>query len=128
MSRSRATVHKEERLDAVFHALADTTRRRLVDRLSRGPASVTELAAPFSISLAAISKHLDVLENAGILRRERDGRFQRCRLTGGALDDASKFIEHYRTFWERTLDELAEYFEGDGDRESPGRGTRRKGR
>src|ERR1043166_4465277 len=99
MSRARATARREERLDAIFHALADTTRRRMVDRLSCEPASVTELAAPFSISLAAISKHLDVLEDAGIVRRERDGRFQRCHLTPGALDDAGKFIAHCRSFW-----------------------------
>ena len=111
MSRARATIQKEQRLDAVFHALADTTRRRLVDRLSHGTASVSELAAPFSISLAAISKHLDVLEKAGVLRRERDGRFQRCQLAPDALDDASRFIEHYRSFWEGTLDELADYLE-----------------
>jgi DNA-binding transcriptional ArsR family regulator len=105
---------KDERLDAVFHALADTTRRRIVDRLARGPTSVGELAAPFSISLAAISKHLDVLENAGVVRREREGRFQRCHLAPEALDEASKFVEHHRTFWNGNLEQLAEYLEGDG--------------
>lgn len=83
----------------------------MVTRLSREPASVSELAAPFSISLAAVSKHLGVLERAGIVRRERDGRFQRCRLTPDALDGAAAFIEHYRSFWEGTLDQLAEYVE-----------------
>ena len=123
MSRARATVRKEERLDAVFHALSDTTRRRMVDRLSRESASVSELAAPFSVSLAAISKHLDVLEDAGIVRRERDGRFQRCHLTPKVLDDASAFIERYRSFWEGTLDQLAEYLE-ENDPASP-RSTKR---
>ena len=104
---------KDERLDAVFHALADTTRRRMVTELSAGPRSVGELAAPFSISLAAISKHIDVLEGAGVVARTRDGRFQRCELEPHALDEASSFIERYRSFWNDTLDGLAEYFEQD---------------
>lgn len=111
MSRAPSTIPKDERLDTVFHALADGTRRQLVDRLSHGPASVSELAAPFSISLAAISKHLDVLEGAGMVLRERDGRFQRCRLTPEALDEARAFIDHYRPFWEATLDQLARHVE-----------------
>jgi DNA-binding transcriptional ArsR family regulator len=112
MSRTDTAARKrDERLDAVFHALADPTRRRMIDSLARGALPVTELAEPFSISLAAISKHLDVLEHAGIVRRERDGRFQRCHLTPEALDDANGFIEHYRSFWRSTLDQLAEYLE-----------------
>jgi DNA-binding transcriptional ArsR family regulator len=103
---------KDERLDAVFHALADTTRRRLLAGLARGPLAVTELSAPFPISLPAISKHLAVLERAGLVRRERDGRFQRCHLVTASLDDASAFIEHYRSFWRASLDQLAEFVEG----------------
>ncbi len=110
---SRAAVRKDERLDAVFHALADTTRRRIVARLARGPGSVGELAMPFSISLAAVSKHLDVLEDAGLVRRERDGRFQRCHLTPRGLDGANDFIERYRSFWTDNLEQLAEYLERD---------------
>src|SRR5262245_7915067 len=121
MSRSGAR-RKDERLDSVFHALADTTRRRIVDRLSQGPTSVGELAAPFSISLAAISKHLDVLEGAGVVQRERDGRFQRCRLAPQALDEASSFIEHYRAFWTENLDGLADYLE---DKSPPAKGRPR---
>lgn len=113
MSTAARPMKKEARLDAVFHALADTTRRRIVARLARGPDSVSELAAPFSISLAAISKHLNVLERAGILRRERDGRFQRCYLMPAALEDAKSFIEGHRAFWENTLAELAAYVERD---------------
>src|SRR5687767_9837627 len=113
MSMARSTLRTDEHLDEVFHALSDTTRRRLIQRLSRGPVSVSELAAPFSISLAAISKHLDVLEQAGVVRRARDGRFQRCHLTPKALDSAGKFIEHYRSFWESSLDQLAEYLEAE---------------
>jgi DNA-binding transcriptional ArsR family regulator len=126
MSIARSTGLEEERLDALFHALSDTTRRRLIDRLSRGPLSVSDLAAPFSISLAAISKHLDVLENAGVVRRERDGRFQRCHLTPKALDTAGKFIEHYRSFWESSLDQLAEFLEDEEPFIPPGR--RKRGR
>lgn len=100
-----------QKLDAVFHALSDSTRRRMVQRLLHGSRSVSELAAPFSISLAAISKHLDVLEDAGVVRRERDGRFQRCHLAPNALDGARDFVEHYRSFWESSLDQLAELLE-----------------
>src|SRR5687768_11053549 len=104
MSTTSSARRKEERLDAVFHALADTTRRRILTILSRGPTSVGELAAPFSMSLAAVSKHIDVLEEAGIVARARDGRFQRCRLEPDGLDEASAFVEHYRSFWNDTLD------------------------
>jgi DNA-binding transcriptional ArsR family regulator len=128
MSRAHSAASpRDERLDAVFHALADPTRRRLIDRLASGALPVTELAEPFSISLAAISKHLDVLEHAGIVRRERDGRFQRCHLTPEALDGANDFIEHYRSFWQSTLDQLAEYLEC-GDPPPPHRGKKGKRR
>jgi DNA-binding transcriptional ArsR family regulator len=105
---------REGRLDAVFHALDDGTRRKLVGRLARGPRSVGELAAPFPISLAAVSKHLDVLEEAGIVRREREGRFRRCSLVPDSFDDARDFIDRQRAFWEGTLDGLAELVEGRG--------------
>lgn len=100
------------RLDSVFSALADPTRRRILGRLSKGPVSVGELAGPIRMSLPAVSKHLDVLERAGLLRRERDGRFQRCHLQPGPLEDASQFIERYRGFWEDSLERLAQYVEG----------------
>ncbi|HEY4104212.1 MAG TPA: metalloregulator ArsR/SmtB family transcription factor, partial [Polyangiaceae bacterium] len=100
------------RLDTVFHALSDATRRRIIAELARCSQPVTELALPFSISLPAISKHLDVLERAGLLRRERDGRFQRCHLTADALDEASAFIERYRAYWQTNLDQLAAFVEG----------------
>jgi DNA-binding transcriptional ArsR family regulator len=102
---------REARLDAVFSALSDGTRRRIVARLADGPASVTELAEPFDLSLPAVSKHLRVLEDARLLRRERDGRFHRCYLQPAALEDAATFIDRYRSFWEDTLDELAAYVE-----------------
>ncbi|HEY1534484.1 MAG TPA: metalloregulator ArsR/SmtB family transcription factor [Polyangiaceae bacterium] len=111
MSTSRAVAKKDAQLDAVFHALADSTRRSIVAGLARGPVSVGELAAPFAISLPAVSKHLDVLERAGLIRRVRDGRFLRCYLTSEPLEDAGAFIEHYRSFWHGTLEQLAEYVE-----------------
>jgi DNA-binding transcriptional ArsR family regulator len=126
MSSKAAAARKDERLDAVFHALADTTRRRIVAELARGPSSVGDLAAPFSISLAAISKHIDVLEDAGVVARARDGRFQRCQLEPHALDDAMSFIEHYRSFWTDTLDGLADYLEGTRPPPKPVRSGRTK--
>lgn len=115
MSRAGAQKKTEERLDAVFAALSDGTRRRIVARLAEGPASVTELSLPFAMSLPAVSKHLRVLEGAKLLRRERDGRFQRCYLEPAALEDAAAFIDRYRAFWEDTLDELAKYVEAGDD-------------
>jgi DNA-binding transcriptional ArsR family regulator len=118
MARPSTAVVDDERLDAVFGALADPTRRRILAKLTRGPASVGELAEPFEMSLPAVSKHLSVLERAGLIRRERDGRIQRCQLDGRPLQSASEFIEHYRIFWESSLDQLAEYLEGGDDEES----------
>jgi DNA-binding transcriptional ArsR family regulator len=110
MSRS-STAAPQEDLDAIFGALADGTRRRILKALARGPASVTELAAPFAMTLPAVSKHLRVLERAGLLRRERDGRFQRCHLEPVPLESAASFLARYRPFWESTLDELAQFVE-----------------
>lgn len=124
MSISRAAAKKDAQLDAVFHALADGTRRRLVAGLAHGPVSVGELAAPFEISLPAVSKHLDVLERAGLIRRERDGRFLRCYLSSEPLDDARAFIDEYRSFWQTSLDQLAEYVETSPPAASP----RKKGK
>jgi DNA-binding transcriptional ArsR family regulator len=86
-------------LDAIFSALSDRTRRRILARLSDGAATVGQLAAPFSMSLPAVSKHIRILEDAGLLRRERDGWYQRCRLQGKPLEAAREFIDRYRTFW-----------------------------
>jgi DNA-binding transcriptional ArsR family regulator len=128
MSRAQAGARRDERLDAVFSALADGTRRRIVDRLAHGAVSVSELAAPFSISLAAVSKHLDVLERAGLVRRQRDGRFQYCHLTPSPLYDAAAFIEHYRVFWADTLEQLARYVEDDETGAPPRRAKKGKKR
>lgn len=98
-------------LDATFGALADPTRRAILARLARGEAMVTELAEPFAMSLPAISKHLRVLESAGLLRREIDGRVHRCRLHAEPMKDAVAWIEHYRGFWEAQFDSLARFLE-----------------
>jgi DNA-binding transcriptional ArsR family regulator len=98
-------------LDAIFAALSDPTRRRILDLLTRAELCVTDLAKPFSISLPAISKHLRVLEKAGLIKRERDGRVHRLRLEAKPMRDAAAWIERYRGFWEGQFDALAEYLE-----------------
>ena len=115
MSSAQAKKSDDQRLNAVFAALADPTRRGIVARLARGPASVGELAAPLSMSAPAVSKHLRVLEQAGLLRRERDGRLHHCHLDARPLATAGQFIEHYRAFWQDSLDELARYLEAEPD-------------
>jgi DNA-binding transcriptional ArsR family regulator len=96
-------------LDSTFSALADPTRRAILARLARGESSVTELAAPFHMSLPAISKHLRVLERAGLLDREKDGRVHRCSLVAEPLKDAASFLTRYRRYWEAQFDALARY-------------------
>lgn len=96
-------------LSVTFAALADPTRRAILERLVKGEASVGELAAPFDISLPAISKHLKVLENAGLIARGRDAQWRPCQLTAGPLKDAVDWLEHYRPFWEESFDRLNEY-------------------
>ncbi|MCH8826380.1 MAG: winged helix-turn-helix transcriptional regulator [Chloroflexi bacterium] len=99
----------EEELNLVFSALSDPTRRSILERLSAGEASVGELAEPFDMSLPAISKHLGVLEQAGLLSRERDGRFFRCLLQAEAMRDAALWMERYRRFWAQQFDALDAY-------------------
>ena len=98
-------------LDAVFAALADPTRRAILARLASGEASVTELAKPFDMSLPAISKHLKVLEHAGLIARGREAQWRPCRLDAGPLKDAADWIDHYRKFWEESFDRLHEYLQ-----------------
>jgi DNA-binding transcriptional ArsR family regulator len=100
-------------LDAVFAALADPTRRKIVARLAKGPVTLTELAAPLPMSIPAVHKHLAVLERARLIKRERDGRFARLHLDARPLRAAGKFIDNYRVFWEDTLDQLAKFVEDD---------------
>jgi DNA-binding transcriptional ArsR family regulator len=104
--------HKQRRgrLDAVFGALADPTRRAIVERLVEGEATVTELAEPFDISLPAISRHLRVLAEAGLIGRRKDGRLHHCHLVEDPLRDAIAWIVHYGAFWEERLDSLEALF------------------
>lgn len=101
--------HDTAKLDATFAALADATRRAIVTRLAEGEATVLELAAPFSISLPAISRHLKVLENAGLIERGRDAQRRPCRLKPEALADVSAWAEHTRRAWEERLERLDDY-------------------
>lgn len=103
---SSASTHS---LDSTFAALADPTRRAMLARLSHGTATVGELAEPFGISLPAVSKHLRVLEDAGLVAREKRGRAHHCQLNVTPLKDAEAWIEHQRQFWESRLDALADY-------------------
>ncbi len=110
-STARANTHDDDRLDAVFHALADRTRRSLLGRLRRGPASISELASPYAMSLPAVSKHVRVLEHAGLVQRSVEGRVHRCSIDAGPLEDIQAWVEHYREFWEDTLAALAQHVE-----------------
>ena len=98
-----------DRLSATFAALADPTRRAILARLISGEASVTELAAPFDMSMPAISKHLKVLERARLISRGREAQWRPCQLEAGPLKGIADWVEHYRRFWEHSFDRLDEY-------------------
>jgi DNA-binding transcriptional ArsR family regulator len=98
-----------DRLSATFHALADPTRRAILARLADGPASVNEIAAPFSMSLPAVSKHLKVLEKAQLVSRGREAQWRPCTLEAAPLKDADAWIEQYRSMWEERFDRLDAY-------------------
>jgi len=98
-----------DHLNTTFAALADPTRRAILARLALGDASVLELAAPFAMSLPAISKHLKVLERAGLIARGREAQWRPCRLEAGPLKDAADWLEEYRHFWEQSFDRLDDY-------------------
>jgi len=98
-------------LSATLSALADPTRRAILARLSLGEATVTELAQPFDMSLPAVSKHLKVLEKAGLIARGREAQWRPCRLEAGPLKDVAGWLEQYRRFWEASLDRLDLYLQ-----------------
>jgi len=98
-----------DRLSITFAALADPTRRGILARLARGQASVNELAEPYDMSLAAVSKHLKVLERAGLISRGREAQWRPCRLEAAPMRDVADFIEFYRRFWDESLDRLGDY-------------------
>lgn len=104
-------VTSQRRLDLVFGALSDSTRRAILARLAEGQATVGDLARPFAVSRPAISKHLRVLERAGLVDREKEGRYSRCALDAGPMRDAAEWVERYRKFWEDRLDALTRYLE-----------------
>jgi DNA-binding transcriptional ArsR family regulator len=100
---------QHDRLSTTFAALADPTRRAILERLAEGDATVGELAEPFAMSLPAISKHLSVLERAGLVSKERDGVRRNCRITATPLKSATSWLEEYRRHWEANLDSLDAY-------------------
>lgn len=106
-------------LDSIFSALSDPTRRGMLELLARAECRVTELARPFAMSLPAISKHLRVLERAGLVKRARDGRVHRVSLEPQAMREASAWINHYQKFWEGRFDALAHYLENQPNPKKP---------
>lgn len=111
-----------DRLSATFAALADPTRRAILARLSSGEATVTELAGPFAMSLPAVSKHLKVLERAGLIERGREAQWRPCRLQAEPLKEAAGWVEQYRSHWEESLDRLGEYLQELKSRQPGGAG------
>ena len=115
-------------LNLVFHALGDATRRRMLRELSEGARTVSELAKPFAISLAAASKHIKALEGAGLIRREVRGRTHMCRLEPGPLASADQWLRHYERFWTGRLDALESLLRDDDARKADAHNTKsRKG-
>ena len=100
---------QEEALDRVFFALSDPVRRAILRRLDEGPALVSELAAPFEMSLQAVSRHIQVLVRSGLVAQERTGRIARCNLDAAPLYDAAVWINHYTKYWQQSFDELAAF-------------------
>ena len=114
-----------EQLNATFAALADPTRRAILSRLARGDASVMEIAEPFEMSLPAISKHLKVLQRAGLVTQGREAQWRPCRLEAAPLKTAADWIEHYRRYWEQSFDQLDRYLHTVQSKEKK-RGRRKK--
>lgn len=100
-----------DRLSVTFSALADPTRRAILARLTLGEATVGEIAEPFAMSLPAVSKHLKVLERAGLISRGREAQWRPCRIEPGPLKDVAGWLEHYRRFWDESFDRLDEYLQ-----------------
>jgi DNA-binding transcriptional ArsR family regulator len=113
-------------LSTTFAALADPTRRAILSRLAMGEAPVNELAEPFQMSLPAVSKHLKVLERAGLIARGREAQWRPCRLKASPLKDVADWVEHYRSFWEQSFDRLDRYLREVQDKEKKNARKRRK--
>jgi DNA-binding transcriptional ArsR family regulator len=101
-----------DRLSSTFAALADPTRRAILARLARGEATVTELAEPFAMTLPAVSKHLKVLQRAGLIEQGRQAQWRPCRLQAAPLKDVAEWVEQYRRLWEESFDRLDDYLRG----------------
>ncbi len=99
------------KLDATFSALSDPTRRAILSRLATGNLTVSEIAEPYEMSLAAVSKHIRVLTNANLVSQQKEGRIRRCRLEPGALKTAAQWLEYYKRFWEENLQSLERYID-----------------
>lgn len=108
--------YEEDKLDAVFRALSDGTRRAMVRRLVQGPASVSELAAPLTMSLPAVLKHVRVLEGAGLVAHRKEGRVRWCELVPGPFAEVQQWLDGYRVFWDDRLDSLVDHFNRKADR------------
>jgi len=110
-------LNQNSKLDQMFQALADPTRRAMIDRLSRGPASVSELAKPFEMSLPAVVQHLQALEASGLVSSRKVGRVRTCQIEPEALSLAEQWLNERRTLWMKRLDRLGEYLEATADEE-----------
>ncbi len=117
-----------DRLSTTFAALADPTRRAILARLTSGECSVTELAEPFAMSLPAVSKHLRVLEHAGLIAQRRDAQWRRCRIQATPLKGVADWTEHYRHIWEERLDRLDTYLKQMKPKEAKSYGNRQRKR
>ena len=116
--------YREQRLDDIFHALSDETRRAILARLAGGECSVTELAAPFRMSLAAVSKHLKVLEDADLVRKEKNGRTFRCRPHFEPLNEANQLLEQFAVFWQGRLTVLENFLTADSIKDDSSNGEK----
>jgi DNA-binding transcriptional ArsR family regulator len=113
-----------DHLSTTLAALADPTRRAILARLAAGQATVTEIAAPFAMSMPAVSRHLKVLEHAGLITRGREAQWRPCRITAGPLKDVADWVAHYRKFWAESLDRLDDYLR-EVQKEEKSRGHRK---
>ena len=116
-----------DQLSATFAALADPTRRAILARLLSGERSVTELAEPFEMSMPAVSKHLRVLERAGLIARRKEAQWRRCRIDAGPLKDVANWTERYRHIWEERLDRLDDYLQHVTTKEEKSHGRKPRG-
>jgi DNA-binding transcriptional ArsR family regulator len=114
-----------DRLSMTLSALADPTRRAILAQLARGEATVSQLAEPFDISLPAISRHLKVLQTAGLISQGREAQWRPCRITPAPLEEVADYVEEYRELWERRLDRLEDYLSGLQGKKKPNRTRRR---